>query len=579
MASSGRPRRQCAPDERALRRIYDLEDNSEEGEETEEDINDSESDSSDDELVSNDEEEREEEEEEMEEVENEENGEQNSFLGRNGMIWNKIPPTIRRSRAVDIIRFREGQTVHTSSIFDSFGLFITEEIVLKIVMYTNLFAATFEEGWCRERWKDTNPVEIRAFIGCLLFIGVFRARHESYDELWSQDFGRSWLQSTMSLMRFKLLSKFIRFDDKSTKENRHQRDKLAAIRDVWEMFLCRCRLCYTVGSHVTIDEELVGFRGKCPFRVYMRSKPDRYGMKIWCLCDVNTGYLYNAQVYLGKEGHLPEIGQGQRVVLDLAQPLFGSGRNITTDNFFTSIPLTTALLKEKLTLLGTLRANKSEIPRQFQKDNAREVYSSLFAFTRDMSLVSYVPSKGKNVLLLSSMHHAPEMSTREYRKPSIILDYNASKGAVDTFDQCIHTYSSSRQTRRWPTKLFFNIVDSAAFNGFVMWTKNNPSWNSAKKFRRRLYLQELAKSLMRPLVMQRLQDRKLNLNTKNSIQSLGIEIPHPVAPEADAGGDVAARGRCHICPKRNQVKVRCQVCSRFVCKEHSLRRPMCDKCN
>ena len=103
----------------------------------------------------------------------------------------------------------------------------------------------------------------------------------------------------MSLMRFKMLMKFIRFDDKSSREDRRQRDKLAAIREVWNMFLSRCKLCYTVGSHVTIDEELVGFRGKCPFRVYMRSKPDRYGIKIWCLCDVNTGYLYNAQVYLG----------------------------------------------------------------------------------------------------------------------------------------------------------------------------------------------------------------------------------------------------------------------------------------
>ncbi|ESO07714.1 hypothetical protein HELRODRAFT_170255 [Helobdella robusta] len=52
-----------------------------------------------------------------------------------------------------------------------------------------------------------------------------------------------------------------------------------------------------------------------------------------------------------------EKNQAQRVVLDLSENLKGSGRNITCDNFFTSLSLIQMLKKEKLTLLRTSRIN------------------------------------------------------------------------------------------------------------------------------------------------------------------------------------------------------------------------------
>ena len=39
--------------------------------------------------------------------------------------------------------------------------------------------------------------------------------------------------------------------------------------------------------------EFFNFRERCPFRVYMRSKPDRYGIKIWANCENPSGYVWN----------------------------------------------------------------------------------------------------------------------------------------------------------------------------------------------------------------------------------------------------------------------------------------------
>jgi len=76
-------------------------------------------------------------------------------------------------------------------------------------------------------------------------------------------------------------------------------------------------IVHTPLPFVCIDETLVGFRGRCPFRVYIPSKPDQYGLKIRSVCDVSSNYLYNLQAYLGKENESPEQQQGARVVSDL----------------------------------------------------------------------------------------------------------------------------------------------------------------------------------------------------------------------------------------------------------------------
>ncbi|KAJ8952463.1 hypothetical protein NQ314_007539 [Rhamnusium bicolor] len=55
-------------------------------------------------------------------------------------------------------------------------------------------------------------------------------------------------------------------------------------------------------------------------------------------------------------------------------------RNITIDNWFTSIPLVETLAKDyKLTVIGTIRKNKKKLPLEFTKPR-HPPGSSMFAF-------------------------------------------------------------------------------------------------------------------------------------------------------------------------------------------------------
>ena len=104
----------------------------------------------------------------------------------------------------------------------------------------------------------------------------------------------------MSRDRFKQIASFLRFDNFETRDERRLVDKLAPIRNVFHIFTSNCKKSLYPGDHLCVDEQLVPFRGKAPFRVYMKSKPDKYGIKIWALVDCTTSYIANMQVYLGK---------------------------------------------------------------------------------------------------------------------------------------------------------------------------------------------------------------------------------------------------------------------------------------
>ena len=163
---------------------------------------------------------------------------------------------------------------------------------------------------------------------------------------------------------------------------------------------------------------------------------------------------------------------------DLTVGLYGSGRNVTTDNLFTSYNLAQFLLTKQLTLLGTVQKNHNEVPPELMPSKRAE-YESPFVFTKHTSMVSYAPKKNKTVLLLSTMHEQPDID--EQKKPIIVLDYNATKGAVDAFDQEVWYYTCARKTRRWPMRVFFFIVDTACLNAFVLWCIKNPQWKDHKR--------------------------------------------------------------------------------------------------
>lgn len=121
---------------------------------------------------------------------------------------------------------------------------------------------------------------------------------------------------TINYQRFLFLLRCLRFDDRATRAERMQIDNLAAVREICDVLQAKFREAYTPGENVTIDEQLIGFRGRFKGKVYMPSKPNKYGIKNQALVDSKTFYMLSFEVYSGKQPS-GKVTKSQTVLMTL----------------------------------------------------------------------------------------------------------------------------------------------------------------------------------------------------------------------------------------------------------------------
>ena len=175
--------------------------------------------------------------------------------------------------------------------------------------------------------------EMNAFFWLLILAGVEKSWDVPVRVLFLDEKTNPMYKAAMSINRFEDIRKIIRFDDKRTREARAIDDKLAPIRYIWDLFIGNCRTKMVPEEFLTIDEQLLPFRGRCGFIQYMPSKPAKYGVKIFWLCESKSAYAIDGIVYTGRKPDEPvQKNVGMNIVKQLAKSIEGTSRNITTEN-------------------------------------------------------------------------------------------------------------------------------------------------------------------------------------------------------------------------------------------------------
>jgi len=453
------------------------------------------------------------------------------IMGKNGFLW-KTQSTKSGGKVSqkNIIHIRPGPTLRAINSYEPiecFKLFFTDELINLVLLYTNQ-----EIDRQRENYKNKESAslchvtlsELNALFGLLVLAAALKNNHLTTKLLFDTSFCGNRYRATMSESRFNFLINCLRFDDRNTRPQRKEETKLAPISIIWNILLNNCRNNYKPGSYVTIDEQLVGFRGRCPFRMYIPSKPTRYGIKIVMMCDNSSKYVIDAIPYLGK-GTVPNgLVAADFFVKQLVASIKGSNRNVTMDNWFCSIPLVLSLLKEeKLTVIGTIKKNKREFPIEFTdlKFQKRKPQSSFFLFHEDMTVVSYKPNQNKLVALISSAHQDSSLD-KNTKKPEVIMNYNSTKGGVDSFDQMTHNMNCSRKTKRWPLCFFYNMLNIANVNAYVIYLHNfyKKNKDNQKPLSRLHFMLGLHKQLTEEWQCQRLNVPSISKELRRTIQEV-----------------------------------------------------------
>jgi hypothetical protein len=141
----------------------------------------------------------------------------------------------------------------------------------------------------------------------------------------------------------------------------------------------------------------------------------------------------------------------------------GLGHRPFMDNFFSSSRLFDDLDRCKINSCGTVQPNRRDMPRDFAPTNLKLKRGDVRVRTR-RRLTALVWKDRRQVYMPTNMDPPPaEEHFCDDRncpvKANIMEQHNRHMGYVDKSDRMTNSYSMSRHTFKWTTKLFLHFLD------------------------------------------------------------------------------------------------------------------------
>ena len=212
------------------------------------------------------------------------------------------------------------------------------------------------------KWSPVSILEMKGFLGIIINMGIINLPEIS--DYWKL----SW---ESNIPFFSRVMPRNRFQDIFYGLHVSHSEAITVTKlDKLKMFLTKLvpkfRQHYSPSRHISIDETMIGFRGRFGSRQYMPQKPTKWGIKAFTMADSANGYLLDTIIYtgadtLGNENSYSTFPKPAQVVLHLARPYLNKGYHIVTDRYYSSVPLTLELEKN-LSYTATIVKNRIDLP-------------------------------------------------------------------------------------------------------------------------------------------------------------------------------------------------------------------------
>ena len=177
---------------------------------------------------------------------------------------------------------------------DFFWLMFPYKIITILVEETNGYARHCMEA----RPNDTTAEEMRVFLAINIIFGI-----RQLPRLWCYKRYRDpFMFSIMTIARFKNLSRYFHCQYTSRQPQRGDDgyDPLYKVRNILTETKETFKRFFVPRQELSVDECMVGLKGRLLFKQYMPAKPSKWSMKVWTICDARTGYYIGYDVYARK---------------------------------------------------------------------------------------------------------------------------------------------------------------------------------------------------------------------------------------------------------------------------------------
>ncbi|RXN16689.1 piggyBac transposable element-derived 2-like protein [Labeo rohita] len=245
-----------------------------------------------------------------------------------------------------------------------------------------------------------------------------------------------------------------------------------------------------MSEKLSIDEQMVPFKGRNRLKQYLPKKPKKWGYKLMVLAG-SDGIPHNIEVYTGKvvqPTHLVDIGASGNVILHLAQPVpQHKNYKLYFDNWFTSVPLQLELARQRVHCLGTVRSTRlpgnSMVSDAELKRSGRGSFQEKTAIVGNTTLYAVKWYDNRSVTLLSDYVGAhPVTHVQRWDRgskaitdvpcPAVVRDYNQHMGGLDLLDSLIALYRTKIRSKKWYHRLFFHFLDKIVVTCWLLYKRH-----------------------------------------------------------------------------------------------------------
>ncbi|XP_035824731.1 piggyBac transposable element-derived protein 4-like [Aplysia californica] len=231
---------------------------------------------------------------------------------------------------------------------------------------------------------------------------------------------------------------------------------------------------------------IIGFKGRWANKQFNASKPHKYHIKTFGLCDSLTGYVYNLLLYYGKDtSYDPECDtkslQAEKVFQTLLTNI-GKGHTIFADRYYTALPVVDYLSSRGLYFTGTLQVTRKGVPQELKTRKLEHKETRWYMGDDNKILcVAWRDKKAKKPCVLVSTNANAEMKTvrangGEASKPAMVVEYNQAMNGFDAADQNISYYGVHEcRSKKWWKKIIFWLLEITQVNAHILYTLAHPN--------------------------------------------------------------------------------------------------------
>jgi hypothetical protein len=387
------------------------------------------------------------------------------------------------------------KNVHSE--LDYFKLLFDDDIMSQFVNSTNSYATD-----CKvKNWINIDEKMVLKFFAIILYMGI--SNLPSREMYWSKKgkFNSSYVSEIMSKRQFeKILSNFhwentCNITD-AERVIKNKADPFWSISTFLKKLATNYRFYYQCGQKIDIDEMCIPFKGRHRAVVYNPNKPEKWHLKAFGLNCVETGYLSNFSMYGGKDENRPDdVAATEYPVRVLTSDAKYHHKNhiLSTDNWYTSIPLAVYVKKLGMEFNGTIKKTRKGLPVNSpgkqdkiftSKSGVRGAMIGQLASVCGIviCLMSWMDNKPVNIL--STYRSEYEMivrngkdKSRNYEqvtitRPTIVGDYNSGMGGTDSFDQRNCYYRTPVKTIKWQPRTLTHFLQATCTNAMILRREN-----------------------------------------------------------------------------------------------------------